>query len=182
MVVRAVGTQFDVHRRATGTTVTVLEGRVAVVPIVKGNDVAPVEQREQNAVLVQDPSVPQARAKRPRAQVASGEIVLGAGEQVNLHEGAGSAAPERADLQVATALTQQRLVFESVHLIDAAEEFNRFNTRKLTIDPEGLKDFKVSGTFQALDPQSLDRFVIFLRDQGLLVVQSGDSFHIKKNR
>jgi len=30
--VRAVGTQFDVYRRTTGTTVTVLEGRVAVLP------------------------------------------------------------------------------------------------------------------------------------------------------
>ena len=29
--VRAVGTQFDINRRRTGTTVTVLEGRVAVV-------------------------------------------------------------------------------------------------------------------------------------------------------
>ena len=29
--VRAVGTQFDVHKRRTGTTVTVVEGRVAVV-------------------------------------------------------------------------------------------------------------------------------------------------------
>ena len=31
--VRAVGTQFDVYRRQSGTVVTVLEGRVAVVPL-----------------------------------------------------------------------------------------------------------------------------------------------------
>lgn len=31
--VRAIGTQFDVYRRESGTVVTVLEGRVAVVPI-----------------------------------------------------------------------------------------------------------------------------------------------------
>jgi len=30
--VRAVGTEFDVYRRATGTTVTVIDGRVAVLP------------------------------------------------------------------------------------------------------------------------------------------------------
>jgi transmembrane sensor len=32
-LVRAVGTQFDVYRRQSGTVVTVLEGRVAVVPV-----------------------------------------------------------------------------------------------------------------------------------------------------
>src|SRR5258706_2080307 len=33
--VRAVGTEFDVYRRATGTVVTVVEGRVAVLPVAR---------------------------------------------------------------------------------------------------------------------------------------------------
>lgn len=173
--VRAIGTSFDVHRRTTGTIVTVLEGRVAVVPTVKGHDTSAFELRQQSPVPAQ-------QAEAPRAQHARGEILLSAGEQVNLHEGAGSALPERADVQVATAWTQQRLVFEFENLSDAAEEFNRFNVRKLIVEPQGLEYFKVSGTFQALDPQSLDRFVRFLRDQGLSVIESDGSVRISKNR
>jgi len=46
VVVRAVGTQFNVDRRATRTTVTVLEGRVLVddVPVAAGQSVSVTEQ------------------------------------------------------------------------------------------------------------------------------------------
>ena len=45
--VRAVGTEFDVYRRMTGTTVTVIEGRVAVLPPPSTLDSVP-----QNSLLV----------------------------------------------------------------------------------------------------------------------------------
>lgn len=161
--VRAVGTQFDVHRRKTGTTVTVLEGRVVVAQIVQGRQVAEVEAA----------AVP----------TASAGVFLGAGEQLNLQMDAGSASPHRADLESATAWTKQRLVFESTLLSDAAEEFNRFNARKLAIDAQGLEDFRVSGTFEALDPQSLQRFVRFLQDQpGIEVIETPDRIAVSKNR
>lgn len=169
--VRAVGTQFDVHRRATGTTVTVLEGRVVVAQILKG-DVTPtisIQDKRSDAAS----SVPSAKPG----------IYLGAGEQLNLNDGPGTAHPQRADLDTATAWTQQRLVFESTKLSDAAEEFNRFNSRKLTIDSQELDDFRVSGTFEALDPHSLDRFIRFLRDQpGLSIVESTHRVTVTKNR
>jgi transmembrane sensor len=150
MSVRAIGTEFDVHRRATGTTVTVLEGRVAVLPIAEDQDTP---------------------------------VLLGAGELLSLHEGKGAAAPERADMKMATAWTQKRIAFEFANLADAAEEFNRFNTRKVIVDPAGIEDFKVSGTFQALDPESLERFIRFLRDQpGLSVVERDDEIAVKRNR
>lgn len=181
-VVRAIGTQFDVHRRATGTTVTVLEGRVAVVPIVNGAQASAVDVREQNPVVASERMATQGRSGELRTPLVSGEVLLGAGDQLNLREGTRSAVPERADVQVATAWTQQRLVFEFTNLTDAADEFNRFNTKKLVVEPQGLEDFKVGGTFEALDPRSLERFVRFLRDQGLTVVESRDSVRISKNR
>lgn len=162
--VRAVGTQFDVHRRKSGTTVTVLEGRVVVAQIVQGQQVAEVEAAA--AVSAANPGV-----------------FLGAGEQLNLQMDSGSASPHPADLESATAWTKQRLVFESTLLGDAAEEFNRFNARKIAIDTRGLEDFRVSGTFEALDPQSLQRFVRFLRDQpGVEVIETPDRITVTKNR
>jgi transmembrane sensor len=49
--VRAVGTEFDVYRRAAGVTVTVLEGRVAVTSRQRRADAVVVPAGEQVAVL-----------------------------------------------------------------------------------------------------------------------------------
>ena len=46
--VRAVGTQFDVNKRRSGTTVTVLEGRVAVYQVVSQDAAESPESPDQN--------------------------------------------------------------------------------------------------------------------------------------
>lgn len=157
--VRAVGTQFDVHKRTAGITVTVLEGRVAILPL----------------------SVPQRSESLDRR--AQREVPLAAGQQAVVTSSA-IAAPKPANTASATAWTRQKLVFESATLSEAAEEFNRFNSRKLVVDPEGLEDFRINGAFAALDPVSLTRFVRFLKRQpGIELVESGDRVHVaKKNR
>lgn len=185
VTVRVIGTQFDVQRRATGTTVTVLEGRVAVSPT--------VERHLSTSVSVQDsrlePVEPIPALVPAPSQNAKGtssvnkEVLLEAGQQLSLPDRKGSSAPQPADLHSATAWTQQRLIFKSTKLSDAAEEFNRFNSQKLIVDASGLDDFEVSGTFEAFDPKSLERFVKFLRDQqGLSVVESRERITVTKNR
>ncbi len=183
MSVRAIGTQFDVHRRATGTTVTVLEGRVAVLPLA-GHEGAPsIELSKERPTQsghsreAESPTLTQSVAQSRR------EILLGAGEQLTVHEGVGATAPAPADMRMAAAWTQRRIALEFANLRDAAEEFNRFNTRKVVVEPEGIEDFKVSGTFDALDPDSLERFVRFLRDQpGLSVLEHDHRILVKRNR
>jgi transmembrane sensor len=148
--VRALATQFDVRRKPSGLVVTVIEGRVAV-----GSHV------EQSPDAAPSP-----------LPVAPLEIT--AGEQVTVGSNA-PAEPTRANLSTATAWTQKLLVFESAPLPEVAEEFNRFNGRKLVIRGAALTDFHVSGTFPALDPASLLRLLRFLRDQpGIEVEESGD--------
>ncbi|MBL8266541.1 FecR family protein [Steroidobacter sp.] len=172
--VRAIGTEFDVHRRVSGTTVTVIEGRVVVSPA-ESNDAS-------SGAAVQELSKQASRVAGASPSVAS-EVFLGAGEQLNLHERGGTDAPRQTDTKLVTAWTQQRLEFEFTDLLDVAADFNRFNTRKLVVDARGLEDFKVSGTFQALDPKSLERFVQFLRAQpGVSVQQRGDEIVVAKNR
>jgi transmembrane sensor len=154
--VRAVGTQFDVNRKRSGTIVTVLEGRVAIVP--------------------QQGTTPGSAAPL----TAPAPMEIGAGEQVTVT--ARSVRPaQRANVVMATAWTQQQLIFESTPLPDVAEEFNRFNTRRLVIEGAELDDFHVSGTFSTVDPASLQRFLRFLREQpGIEVLESGDQIVVTK--
>lgn len=148
--VRAVGTQFDVHRKRVTTVVTVLEGRVALL-----------QPAASTLLSASSPST------SPLVEIA-------AGEQVTVTASA-KPTPYRANIETATAWTQQQIVFEHAPLPDVAEEFNRFNQRRLLIEGEALADFRVSGNFPALDPTSLPRFLRFLRAQpGIEVHESDD--------
>jgi transmembrane sensor len=146
--VRAVGTQFDVYRKDSGTTVTVLEGRVAVVPA---------------AAQLQEEAVP-----------AASSSFLTAGDQITVPTNSSSAVtprPIRTDVAAATAWVQKRLIFEETPLSKVVEEFNRYNTRRLVIvDPE-LRSVEVSGVYSASDPDSL---LGFLRSQPNIQLRETD--------
>ncbi|MBL8268885.1 FecR family protein [Steroidobacter sp.] len=129
--VRAVGTQFDVHRKLSGTVVTVLEGRVAVA--------------EVKPMLVE-----------PRIEVAP--IYLSAGEQVTVTEKQTPHA-KRADVATATAWLQKRLIFDETPLAEVASEFNRYNTRRLVVSDPELRDVAISGVYSTTDPDSLIGFL-----------------------
>jgi transmembrane sensor len=149
--VRAVGTQFDVYRRALGTTVTVLEGRVAItrpeVPVSAG----------------------EGRTEAP--------LQLAAGEQVTVTPTATS-APAPANVEAATAWTQHRLIFSATPLNEVAEEFSRYSDRRLTIEGDSLDAFNVSGVFSTSD---LPSFLRFLRAQpGVTVRETGKEIVISQ--
>lgn len=148
--VRAVGTQFDVKRQRSRTVVTVIEGRVAIVS------------------LKEAPTGPSPTLPTPRT------VEVAAGEQATVSFSA-VPQPRRANVATAMAWTQKQLIFESTPLPDVAEEFNRFNTRQLVIASPSLADFRMSGTFSAVDPASLSRLLRFLRAQpDMEIAESGD--------
>jgi transmembrane sensor len=163
--VRAVGTQFDVYRKHGGTTVTVVEGRVAVNRTQKMSRSA-AQQRAQNSV----------RDSR-EMQRAQQEVVVAAGEQVIVTP-IQIAAPASVDTSVVTAWTEKRLIFESAPLSEVVEEFNRYNRRQLVIrDPE-LFDFHVSGVFPSTDSS---RMIEFLRQRfGVTMNGSGDEIELSR--
>jgi len=135
-IVRAVGTQFDVYRKSTGTVVTVLEGRVAVAD-------------GPGAVGQVDAAAP-------------AQLFLIAGEQVTVpaqHRMEDRPKPKQADVAVATAWVQKRLVFEETPLAEVAEEFNRYNTRHLLIVDPQLRTLGISGVYSSTDPDSLLGFL-----------------------
>jgi transmembrane sensor len=152
---RAVGTQFDVYRKRHDTIVTVLEGRVAVTPHrtddteePSGTAAAPVGGRSTD--------VPRSAPGQSRAP--SSPVLLTAGQQLRV---AANVAPRPvpADVARATAWTQRRLVFDSTPLAEVAEEFNRYNERRLVILDPTLEAFQIDGVFASTDPGPLVRFL-----------------------
>jgi transmembrane sensor len=202
--VRAVGTQFDVYRKSSGTIVTVLEGRVAVYAnasastgLTVTHPASPPERAVRHSAnaasaTVNDPAADvHSRASNPSgaapalpAQPAglvdpsAGEaVLLSAGEQVTVTPQS-IAEPKHADLNAATAWMQRRLTFDGSKLSDVAAEFNRYNRRQLVIDGEEMSDFHVSGVYSSTDPTSLLRF---LREQpGIRISETETEVHIAR--
>jgi len=132
--VRAVGTEFDVYRKASGTVVTVVEGHVAVSGSEVGTGIS----------------------SRPSEQ--SPPVLLSAGEQVTVDLKAVS-APQRANITLATAWSEGKLVFNQTPLSDVVQEFNRYNPRALIIDDPQLLRLHISGTFATTDSTDIVRFL-----------------------
>src|SRR6266853_2602904 len=154
--VRAVGTQFDVYRKKTSTTVTVLEGRVTVA-----------------RTAAEGTAVPTAQLSTPS------EILVSSGEQVTVTATA-TPRPTRVNLAAATAWTQRRLVFDASTLADVVDEFNRYNAHRLVIRDTTLDSFPISASFSSTDPASLVRFL--QAQPGISVVERDDETQISGHR
>ncbi|MGH8242061.1 MAG: FecR family protein [Steroidobacteraceae bacterium] len=173
--IRAVGTQFDVYRKATGTTVTVIEGRVAITPnarVISGEGSIVSAQPDSDrtttgaAVVVQP------------LDLSVDEVLLVAGQQLVVAPLLVS-RPTQVDVAAVTAWTQRKLVFDDVLLGEVIEEFNRYNTRQIVVEDSLLAEYHIRGTFQATDP---DRLVEFLRDRfGVEVVEEDGKIHISRH-
>jgi transmembrane sensor len=186
--VRAVGTQFDVYRKSSGTTVTVLEGRVAVYAMLDGSHDSgaatpgplSADTPTRSSRSASSPLAASRHESTPRAGGPSGAapallpaaiglsdpdggapVFLSAGEQVTVTPAA-IPIPQHADLTAATAWMQRRLTIDGAKLSDVVAEFNRYNHRQLVIEGKELSDFHVSGVYSSTDPTSLLRF---LREQ-----------------
>jgi transmembrane sensor len=148
--VRAVGTQFDVHRRSSGTTVTVLEGRVAVL----------AESKSSVPFTASSATTPQDRA----LYVSAGEQVIVAAAPT--HTAAGAALARNPELRAIDvdradhpAWVGRTLIFENAPLSDVVEEFNRYNEKQMSLPDISIGALRISGVFSANKPASLLRFM-----------------------
>jgi transmembrane sensor len=133
--VRAVGTQFDVYRKPSGTIVTVLEGKVEAStnadwssPLMPGHEVVP-----------------------KHVQLAAGEQAVIAPQAIT--------RTSATNLAAATAWQKKQLIFDAAPLAEVAGEFNRYNFKQLVIRDPAVRQFLVSGVFSSTDPASLMRFL-----------------------
>jgi transmembrane sensor len=149
--VRAVGTQFDVDRRAAGTTVTVVEGKVAVFT---------------------------ARASSNDGEADN--LPLAAGEQLTVAPRTKSHAIH-ANVAAATAWTQRKLIFENRPLGEVAAEFNRYNRQSIDIRSPELRSQEVTGVFQANDPDSFMLFLAKIPDVNIERSADNRSFVVTRD-
>lgn len=133
--VEAIGTRFNIYRQAEQTIVTVVEGRVAVVP----------EKLEPGVVLVEDSSEALAGG------VAATVMELTAGQEVSIRRDGSAAKPAPANVERTTAWTDRRLVFENDTLGQIIAEFNRYNHNHLIIGDQALRERRITGRFDAND-------------------------------
>ncbi|MEJ1962037.1 MAG: FecR domain-containing protein [Gammaproteobacteria bacterium] len=136
--VLALGTVFDVYQRAGDIVVTLIEGRVAVVP-----DVAPGESGA-SARLISSTGAP---SEAENAGLHA--IVLTAGEQVAY--GASGKAPVRSDVDLrrASAWRDRKLDFADTPLVEAIAEANRYSRLKVELRAPQFADARISGVFEA---------------------------------
>src|SRR5262249_7809410 len=71
----------------------------------------------------------------------------------------GAIQPKPVNISAATAWTRRQLIFEFTPLAEVAEEFNRYNIRKLAVEGDPLRSFKISAVFSSADPAALVKFL-----------------------
>ena len=128
VVVRAVGTQFNVYERPNGTQVSVLEGRVLITP------------------LGGESTVNAARATES----------LGAGQEAQVAPDGTIQRNAKADVMKTVGWRERRLIFDDAPLEDMIYEFNRYNqSPHLTLEGVPPGSHHYNGIFDAADPDSL---------------------------
>jgi transmembrane sensor len=109
---------------------------------------------------------------------ASVGVDLSAGEVA--HVGRGGVAKDRAaDIQAQLAWQRQQLVFEDVTLAEVAAQFNRYNTVRFRIEGPIGKSKRLSGTFDAMHPQSL---LLYLQGDPSVTVEAAGEDYIVRGR
>lgn len=159
--IRAVGTEFDVYKRRSGTVVTVVEGRVAVV----GGGVS---------IAVSDNTQTALKDRQLAGPDGAAAVFLDAGEQITVTSQP-VAQPTQVNASTATAWTQRQLVLDTVSLAEVAEEFNRYSNRRLTVEELATKELRLSGVF-VTDPDFLIRYLREL--PGVTVRETDTEIHI----
>jgi transmembrane sensor len=155
-VIQALGTQFNVYRRAEVTTVSVLEGAVQILTT-------------ENAATSS-----QASQLIPSSSPANR---LAAGEQASITSGGRIVRPAKTDVTDAVAWRDRRVVFRAERLEDITAEFSRYNPRHIRVEGDLARNKRLTASFAADDPESL---VLFLaKEQELVVEREGDGFLVR---
>ena len=153
VILEAIGTRFNVYRRENTTMVTVEEGRVSVT----------TNEDDRTAF-----DLPAQRLDGMNEQHVT-MLVLKAGEEARAFNDGSLVQIKEPDFEKSIAWRERRLVFRSDSLETVAEEFNRYNRRRIDIQVQPQDSRDITGTFDADDPES---FVVFLeKDASLDVIR-----------
>lgn len=143
LLIKDIGTAFDVYRQGTDTTVTVAEGQVQVW------HASPAPSAGWFGL---DRHLPAPQGHAPILDLA-------AGYQARIATSGTVESQGPVDMQRATAWTQGNIAFENRSIAAVAAEFNRYNNLQISVDDSHIAALPISGTFDAHD---VSTFVAFL--------------------
>jgi transmembrane sensor len=151
----AVGTQFSVRREPRELKVAVMEG------VVRLEGVSWLRDRRGRSACVLPPD-------------GAAPVVLTAGSVARIEDGA--ACIEKEPLpQLEAALSWRRgyLTFREATLAEVAAEFNRYNSRKISITDPSIAAIRISGTFRPTHPRAFVR--LLAEGFPIRAIESGDA-------
>ncbi|WP_077513121.1 FecR domain-containing protein [Rhodanobacter sp. B05] len=165
LLIKDIGTTFDIYRQRADTTVTVAEGQVQVWRAVPAPSTGWFGLDRYHSALQGRPIVDLTAGHQARI-AASGQVE--------------SQGP--IDVQRATAWTQGNIAFENQAIAAVAAEFNRYNNLQISVSDPRIAMLPISGTFDAHDVSTFAAFLDSLPDvhvethgQQLVVVASRGS-------
>lgn len=163
-IVRAVGTRFNINLLQSGTEIAVLEGKVRVVNAarLKTDSMGAVDRPARSSDEMLGEAIP--------------SFDIDAGELLRLTGGGAPVKSRPVDIEQQVSWQGRRLSFQEASLQDIAEQFNRYNKRKITISYGTTNDVRFSGTFETGDPDSFIAYIKTVED--LHVSTNGDGFRV----
>jgi transmembrane sensor len=171
LVVRDIGTAFNVRLDSDRVSVLVTQGSVAVL-----------NSAENPAPVAPDPQLTNVN-RLTFVNQAPREVVLTVGQQVVV-ETKNSVleprAPAPAEIEQTLAWKSRRISFDRTSLSDAVQELNRYNVRQLRISDPEINSVLLAGGVQS---DNLDAFVALL-DSGFGVTAElrGNEIVLRKAR
>ena len=173
-VIQAIGTRFDVYRRAQSTRVAVVEGLVQISASADPVPAFPVQRANSG----EGPSG-SGRARlnnEPRTPTAQ---LLAAGQVADISSHGEVARRNSVDAVKTVAWRQRRLVFENETLGNIAAEFNRYNAEIKIRVLGAASDERFTATFDAGKPEAIMQG---LADDPALLVERVGSEIVIQNR
>jgi transmembrane sensor len=152
--VRAVGTEFGVEQRQKSVVVTVAEGRVAVT----------------------EGSATRLPLTRPDANESA--VALAPDEQIEVRHAGAASAVRKVDSESSLAWARGRLVFTNDSLGFVVERFNQYNRIRITVTDPQIAARRVSGSFDAMDLESLLTFLRGSLGVAITWTRDGAEIHI----
>jgi transmembrane sensor len=167
--VTALGTAFVVRHEATRTTVTLVEGKVAVSGPADGEGPSATSGNAVGVSAVRD-------EQGVGATDLGAAIVLSPGQRLTFSGRRAKAQLDEPLIEAVTAWRRGEVMLDRTTLADAVAEMNRYDDRVLVIDDPGVAVLRISGIYHAGDSEGFAQTVAKL--YGLHVVQQSGRIHL----
>jgi len=141
--VRAVGTQFNVRMNSDSTLVSVVEGTVEVRDNTPDTRAATGADSAVRVTMGEEARITPVTSRASQKRLAVAKIA--------------ASFPQRS-----ASWTRGRIEFENTPLIDVLKEFQRYREVRILVEDESIQQLKLSGSFDAHDPDSALAYVATL--------------------